>query len=94
MGEGPCIHNSGSRLWIKACTAPLNLWTDYFSFVTGLFVEDSVASEAPLPKRYLVALARFSVTNSTTVSHPNHLDRFHCVSGIFPDAFSQSTKIK
>jgi len=69
------------------CTAPLNLWTDRFPFVTILlFVKNSLASEAPLLKGYLAALARYSVTRSTTVSHPDHLDRFHCVSGIFPGA--------
>jgi hypothetical protein len=53
----------------QVCTAPLNLWTDCFSFVTSLFIKNSVASEAPLPKGYLVALARYSVTRSTLVSY-------------------------
>jgi hypothetical protein len=32
-------------------------------------------------------LARYSVTRSTTVSHHDDSDRFHCVSNILPDAF-------
>jgi hypothetical protein len=69
------------------CTAPLYLWTDRFSFVTIFFVKNSVAPEALLPQGYLVALASYSVTRSTTVSHHDDSDRFHCVSDILPDAF-------
>ena len=80
-------NSSHGTLRTLACTAPLNLWTDCFPFVIILFVKNSVASEAPLLiKEYLAVLARYSLTRFTAVSHPDHLDRFHCVSGIFPGA--------
>ena len=41
---------------LARCTAALNLWTDRFSFVTTLFVTNSVGSEAPLPQGYLAVL--------------------------------------
>ena len=41
-----------------------------------LFVKNPVAPEAPLPQGYLAALARYSFTRSTTISHPDHSDRF------------------
>jgi hypothetical protein len=48
-------------------TNPLNLWTDRFSFVTILFVKNSVASEAPLHKGYPGALARDSVERASAI---------------------------
>lgn len=57
------------------CTASLNLWTDRFSLVAILSVKNSAASEAPLLKGNLVALACYSVTRSTIVSHPNHFEQ-------------------
>jgi len=44
---------------LARCTAALNLWTDRFSFVTILFIKNSVVSEAPLPQGYLAVLARY-----------------------------------
>jgi hypothetical protein len=49
--------------------APLNLRADRFSFVTILFVKDSVASEAPLLKGHPGALARDSVERASAVLH-------------------------
>jgi hypothetical protein len=44
-------------------------------------IKNSVSSEALLPKGDLVALACYSVTRSTTVSHTDHVERIAvCVS--------------
>jgi hypothetical protein len=46
-----------------------------FSYMTIIFVKHSVASEAPLQKGYLVALACNSVTRSTTASPTEHFEQ-------------------
>ena len=51
----------------RVCSAPLNLWTGRFSFVTILFVKNSVASEAPLLKGHPGALARDFVERVSAV---------------------------
>ena len=47
--------------------------------MTIFTVKNSVDSEASLPKGYLVALARYSVTRSRTACHPDHVGKFHAV---------------
>jgi hypothetical protein len=62
---------TGRRAYVlvnnRACRAPLKLRTDRFSFVTNLFIKNSVASEAPLLKGHPGALARDSVERASAV---------------------------
>jgi hypothetical protein len=57
------------ELETRACSAPLNLWTGRFSFVTIHFVKNSVASEALLLKGDPCALARDSGEGASVVFH-------------------------
>ena len=55
----------------QSCTAPLNLWTDRFSFATNPFIKKSVASEAPVLKRHPGALVCDSVERASPVFRCN-----------------------